>query len=148
MITEIILACVWIPLTFLLHNAIHEGSHIVLLKKFGAKIQKMWLLPSYMSGRFTFAYVEFSVPKEKKVLSDGEQIQVYSAPLLVETLWLILFGLLLTVSLVFDFNLFVKLFFAIECLAAIVDMTTWWLGWIRTTLFSDGCVVRDILAKK
>ena len=130
----------WLPLTFLLHNALHESSHAIVARAAGAEITGFWLFPNNHLGRFTFAYVTYRGKIEGKMY-----LLLLVAPLIIETLWIIIMGSLLIIAFSFAWPLLVKLLLIGEILSALTDMTTWWIGWFRKSPNTDGFLTRTYL---
>jgi hypothetical protein len=140
---NILLVVLWAPVSFLLHNAIHEGSHAAAVKIVGGNVKKIWLLPSYKLGYFTFGHVLWEGKASK-----WQQVFITSAPLIGETIWLTVFIPLATVSIVNGWIMPVKLILLTEVVSTIIDASVWALGWIRNRPHTDGGKVRAILFGK
>ena len=134
---------IWSPLSFLLHNVIHEGSHAIAIKITGGSVKKIWLLPSYKLGYFTFAHVLWTGKATK-----WQQIFISSAPLIGETIWLTVFVPLATVSIVNGWPMPITVFFLTEVASSIIDASVWAMGWVRNRPQTDGGKVRAILFGK
>lgn len=114
-----IIALAWAPVSFILHCFLHELAHGLVAVASGSRIEKLWPFPSRRLGYFTWAYVQFSRLPDLK-----NYPLLLSAPLIVEFGWLLLcWGLLLIPVRVLQAVLLV------EMISAIVDSTTWLLGW-------------------
>lgn len=140
---NIFLVIIWAPITFLLHNALHEGAHGIAVTLSGAKVDKIWLLPSNKLGYFTFAHITW-----KGNLTRGKYIFVLVAPLIMEAVWLSIFIPLTIISFEQGFAMPIKLLFLCELTSSVIDATVWGMGWIRNRQHTDGGRVRTLLFRK
>ena len=114
-----IMALIWAPFTFLLHNVIHELSHAIIAVKNGATIVKFWPFPGKQLGYFTWAYVSYrDLEKETPMLPLAPVI----TELILSTVFLLAF--LFTPH-------WIRGIFLAEVVSANVDITTWLLGYWR-----------------
>ena len=138
----VLVLLLWSPISFLLHNIIHEGSHAVAVKLSGASVKEMWFLPSYKLGYFTFAHIKWVGQ-----LSKNKYIFVLVAPLIGEAIWLAIFVPLAVVSFINGYDMPIKLFLLIEVASSVVDASVWALGWFRNRPHTDGGRIRQLLRK-
>lgn len=110
------LVLLWLPFTFLLHNAVHECAHGSVALYVGGKIDKVWLLPSFRLGRFTWAHVVVDARMNKAQL-----VAFLVAPVVAELAWSVAasIGFMLTSGVVQTIML-------VETVAAHVDIINWW----------------------
>lgn len=116
MIEVLIAAVAWAPVAFLLHNVLHESAHAIAAKMYGATGIRIWPFPSTKTGRFTWAYCEWS-----GVLRYGGDKVVLVAPIIVELVW---FSAMWVAILVVPFGWWLGLMFS-ELLASIIDVAVW-----------------------
>lgn len=110
---------VWAGASFLVHNLIHEGAHALVAVLGRANPVKLWPFPGRRLGYFTWAYMSYTGP-----LSASAARWIDVAPVIAETVWLVAF-----LALSFFVGGWWRFFVTLEMLYALIDMTTWVLGW-------------------
>ena len=107
---------VWAAASFIVHNAIHELSHAGVVTWYGGKVTELWLFPTFLSGRFVFAFTSFNAK-----LSDKQLKHVLISPLVSESIWFLVFASLLVTSFALDWSIYLKIFFGIETLYPLIS---------------------------
>lgn len=110
------MALAWALPSFLLHCVLHESAHAVAAKWYGAYGIRIWPFPSRRTGRFTWAYAEWS----GIVKPEGDKV-VLIAPVIAELTW---FAAIWMALLFVPFGWWLGLML-VELLASIVDVITW-----------------------
>ena len=112
----------YLPLTFLLHNCLHEFAHCVACWMHGVKVTRFWPFPGWGAGRFTFAYMAHEPIGNKDTLT-----AVLIAPVWLEMGWCV--AALVGVWLSLAFGSMIGLTVAVvEALAALIDIGNWFAG--------------------
>ena len=132
------LTLAYLPVSFFLHNIIHEGSHALMAKAFGAKDITLWPFPGRrMGGHFTWAHFTFKGP----IVGGVAVAMVSIAPVFAELAWLLVMcGLSILAA-----GTPAALFLAVELLFSAVDITTWGIGAFMKSNWNDAAVYRDSL---
>jgi hypothetical protein len=125
----VVAAVLWLPLSFLLHNIIHEGAHALAALLLGGGPVTLWPFPGKRTGNFTWAHMTYT-----KGLSPRKEALMTIAPVMAELLWASVFMAVMSNS----GGLVLFLLPMVEILFSCIDMTTWSLGAWTEHSYADG----------
>ncbi len=114
----LLFSLLWIAPSFVLHDALHEGSHAAAIALQGGHVTKLSLLPHVEKGELVFAEVQ------ALQLPDKAYPMTAIAPVIVESIWLA--GA--TWAFFNTNNQIAKGILRTEMLAALLDIFVWGLG--------------------
>lgn len=113
------LAVLWLPISLLIHNVVHEVAHIVVALMHGLRVKTLWPLPGWHDGRFHWAYAEVEGALSPKGLS-----WFAIAPVIAEIVWLIC----ASIGFALSYDELRTIMF-IEMLIANADIINWIRPW-------------------
>lgn len=137
----VIAAVVWAPLSFLLHNVIHEGAHALAALWAGSTSVRLYPFPSKLTdGRWSWAHMDYEPPRSLSTdLKAAARLKWLSvAPVIAEVVWwhLAILALVRLSALSgpaadgLHLHWWAALV-VVECISPLVDCVTWVLPWWR-----------------
>jgi hypothetical protein len=133
-----LIAVIWSAFSFFLHITIHEAAHAIAALLAKGKVVSFFPFPSSKLGYYTWGHVELLLPAGSKNYK-----YILAAPLLADSLWI-----LGSIPFLIWGGMIMKVIALIEITYSLIDIGTWFMGWIKNNPTSDGGRVRNILFKR